>query len=79
MLLQNSTPFTPVPRWAPLPQRCHPMPLAIINGVLRDEAGLPTAQLVAVVTQGQDSVSWGWCVVVRAACAGGCSFSWEEP
>lgn len=30
-----------------LSQRRHPMPLAVIDGVLRDKTGLPTAQLVA--------------------------------
>lgn len=55
------------------------MPLAIINGVLRDQAGLPTAQLVAAGTQGQDSESWarrGWFGGLGSR--EGCSFSWEE-
>lgn len=30
-----------------LSQRCHPMPLAIIDGVFGDKLGLPAAQLVA--------------------------------
>lgn len=36
------------------------MPLAIIDGVLRDKAGFPTAQLVAVVTDPRVSVRTGW-------------------
>lgn len=39
------------------PQRRHPMPLAIIDGVLRDKTGLPTAQLVAGETH--EGVSYG--------------------
>lgn len=35
------------------------MPLAIIDGVLRDKAGLPTAKLVAAVTQAQEGMKWG--------------------
>lgn len=42
-----------------LPQRRHPMPLAIIDGVLRDETGLPTAQLVAVVSETHEGESYG--------------------
>lgn len=40
---QNSRPLMPVPGWAPLPQCRHPMPLPVIDGVLGDKAGLPTA------------------------------------
>lgn len=35
------------------------MPLAVIDGILRDEAGLPTAQLVAAVAQAQEGVRLG--------------------
>lgn len=35
------------------------MPLAIIDGVLRDKTGLPTAQLVAVVSETHEGVSYG--------------------
>lgn len=70
--LQNSGPLALVSGKPPLPQRRHSMPLAIIDGVLRDKAGLPTAQLVAAVTQAQEGMRWGrtggglggwqWCV-----------------
>lgn len=39
------------------PQRRHPMPLVVIDGVLRDKMGLPTAQLVAGETH--EGVSYG--------------------
>lgn len=42
-----------------LPQCCYPMPLAIIDGVFRDKPGLPTAQLVAGVTEIHRGVSLG--------------------
>lgn len=42
-----------------LPQRRHPVPLAIIDGVLRDKTGLPTAQLVAVVSETHEGESYG--------------------
>lgn len=55
-------PLAPVPGpgGTPLPQRRHTMPLAVVNGVFGDQAGLPTAQLVAAGTQAPEGVSRGW-------------------
>jgi hypothetical protein len=45
--------------WVPLPQCYQSMPFAIIDGVLRNKAGLPAAQLVATGTQAREGVSGG--------------------
>lgn len=82
---RNSGPLALVSGKAPLPQRRHPMPLAVIDGVLRDKAGLPAAQLVAAVTQAQEGMRWGrtggglggwqWCVTGALGAVASCGRS----